>query len=37
MPERSWGLAELRSKLERYEAELRAVGKGQLTIDTYIG
>ena len=37
MPERSWSLAELRSELERYEVELRAAGKGQLTIDTYIG
>jgi len=37
MPERSWSLAQLRSELERYEAELRAAGKGQLTIDTYIG
>lgn len=37
MPELSWDLAQLRSELERYEAELRAAGKGQLTIDTYIG
>jgi hypothetical protein len=37
MPERSWSLADLRSELERYEVELRAAGKGQLTIDTYIG
>ena len=37
MAERSWSLAELRSELERYEVELRAAGKGQLTIDTYVG
>ena len=37
MTERSWRLSELRSELERYEVELRAAGKGQLTIDTYIG
>lgn len=37
MPERSWSLADLRSELKRYEVELRAAGKGQLTIDTYIG
>ena len=34
---RTWSLAELRSELERYEVELRAAGKGQLTIDTYVG
>ncbi len=37
MSDRLWSLAELRSELERYEAELRAAGKGQLTIDTYVG
>lgn len=37
MSDRSWSLAQLRSELERYEAELRAAGKGQLTIDTYVG
>jgi hypothetical protein len=36
MPDQSWSLADLRSELERYEAELRAAGKGQLTIDTYV-
>ena len=37
MADQTWSLAELRSELERYESELRAAGKGQLTIDTYIG
>jgi hypothetical protein len=37
MSDRSWSLTQLRSELERYEAELRAAGKGQLTIDTYVG
>ena len=37
MPQRSWSLADLRSELERYEVELRAAGKGQLTMDTYVG
>lgn len=37
MTDRTWSLAELRSELERYEVELRAAGKGQLTIDTYVG
>lgn len=37
MPDQSWSLAELRSELERYETELRAAGKRQLTIDTYVG
>lgn len=37
MPDRSWSLAHLRSELERYEAELRAAGKEQRTIDTYVG
>lgn len=37
MTERSWTLAQLKSELERYEVELRAAGKGQLTIDTYVG
>ena len=35
--ERTWTLAELQSELERYEVELRAAGKEQRTIDTYIG
>ena len=37
MSDRSWSLAQLRSELERYEAELRAAGKAQRTIDTYVG
>ena len=37
MSDRSWSLAQLRSELERYEAELRAAGKEQRTIDTYVG
>lgn len=37
MKDRSWSLAELRSELERYEAELRAAGKEQRTITTYVG
>lgn len=37
MSERSWSLAQLRSELERYEAELHAAGKEQRTIDTYVG
>jgi len=35
MSDRSWSLAQLRSELERYEAELRIAGKEQRTIDTY--
>lgn len=37
MSDRYWSLAQLRSELERYEAELRAAGKEQRTIDTYVG
>jgi hypothetical protein len=37
MTDRSWSLADLRSELERYEVELRAAGKEQRTIDTYVG
>lgn len=37
MADRSWSLAQLQSELERYEAELRAAGKEQRTIDTYVG
>ena len=37
MSDRSWSLAQLRSEIERYEAELRAAGKAQRTIDTYVG
>ena len=35
--DRSWTLPQLRSELERYEAELRAAGKEQRTSDTYVG
>lgn len=37
MLDRAWSLAQLRSELERYEAELREAGKEQQTIATYIG
>jgi hypothetical protein len=37
MSDRSWSLAQLRSELERYEGELRAAGKQQRTINTYVG
>lgn len=37
MVDRSWTLAQLRSELDRYEAELRAAGKEQRTIETYVG
>ena len=37
MSDRSWSITKLRSELERYEAELRAAGKEQRTIDTYVG
>jgi hypothetical protein len=37
MSDRSWSLAQLRSEIERYDAELRAAGKEHRTIDTYVG
>jgi hypothetical protein len=37
MSDQSWSLSQLRSELERYDAELRAAGKERTTIDTYIG
>ncbi len=37
MSDRSWSVVQLRSELERYEGELRAAGKEQRTIDTYLG
>jgi hypothetical protein len=37
MSDRSWRLAQLQSELEHYEGELRAAGKEQRTIDTYVG
>jgi hypothetical protein len=37
MSDRSWSLVQLRSELGRYEAELRAAGKEERTIDTYVG
>ena len=37
MAELSWTLEELHAELERWESELRRLGKSENTIATYIG